>query len=231
MATTAAPQPLVVVGTGGNALDVLDIVAALECGAPRWWLAGALDDELPAGETWCGLAVLGRLSDAPRLAGRDGSLADAAFLNAIGSDRNHASRAEIVGRTGLSAERFATLVHPGASVSPRARLGRGCCVGFGVSIGGQVQVGDHAWIGPGCVVGHDSVLEPFAMMAPRSVVSGFVRLGTGSYIGSGAALRQRVTVGAGALVGIGAVVLRDVPAGAVVAGNPARELRRAPGNA
>lgn len=47
----------------------------------------------------------------------------------------------------------------------------------------------------------------------------------GASIGSGAVILPGVTIGEGALVGAGSVVTRDVPAGATVAGNPARLLR------
>jgi acetyltransferase-like isoleucine patch superfamily enzyme len=49
----------------------------------------------------------------------------------------------------------------------------------------------------------------------------------GASIGSGATILCGVTIGAGATVGAGSVVTKDVPDGAVVAGNPARVLRRA----
>jgi acetyltransferase-like isoleucine patch superfamily enzyme len=45
-------------------------------------------------------------------------------------------------------------------------------------------------------------------------------------IGSGATLLCGITVGEGAIVGAGSVVTRDVPPGAIVAGNPARILRK-----
>jgi acetyltransferase-like isoleucine patch superfamily enzyme len=44
----------------------------------------------------------------------------------------------------------------------------------------------------------------------------------GASIGSGAIVMCGVEIGAGALVGAGAMVVRDVPAGSIVAGHPAR---------
>ena len=45
-------------------------------------------------------------------------------------------------------------------------------------------------------------------------------------IGSGATLLCGITIGEGALIGAGSVVTKDVPAGAIVAGNPARVMKR-----
>lgn len=46
-----------------------------------------------------------------------------------------------------------------------------------------------------------------------------------AWIGFGVAILENIRIGAGAVVAAGAVVTRDIPAGAVVAGNPARIIR------
>jgi maltose O-acetyltransferase len=45
------------------------------------------------------------------------------------------------------------------------------------------------------------------------------------YIGSGATLKEGISVGDDSIIGMGAVVIRDIPAGCVAVGNPARIIR------
>ena len=51
------------------------------------------------------------------------------------------------------------------------------------------------------------------------------RIRNGASIGSGSTILCNVTVGANAIIGAGSVVTKDVPANAIVAGNPAKLLR------
>jgi acetyltransferase-like isoleucine patch superfamily enzyme len=67
---------------------------------------------------------------------------------------------------------------------------------------------------------------PAGLAAMASPTSGPVKIEAGAYLGYGCIVGPGVTVGRGAFVGEGAVVFDDVPAHAVVYGNPARVIRR-----
>lgn len=210
-------KKLVILGTSGNALDVLDIVEAINAHELIWRVAGVLDDGHAEGDLFAGLPVLGGLAAASRLS-------DCWFVHAIGSDTSYRRRAELAAKTGLEANRFATLVHPQACVSSRAKLGHGVCVNFGASVAGNVIIEDHAIIGPRVIIGHDSFIGAWSLVAAGAIVSGAVRVGRACYIGAGSSVKQKVMVGNEALIGLGAVVVHDVDGGTTVVGNPARLL-------
>lgn len=94
-----------------------------------------------------------------------------------------------------------------------------------VSIHPNSHIGKHFHANIYSYVAHDCVIGDFVTFAPRVNCNGGVKIGDGCYIGTGAVLRDHITIGAGATVGMGAVVTKDVPAGAVVVGNPARHLK------
>jgi sugar O-acyltransferase (sialic acid O-acetyltransferase NeuD family) len=213
-------RPLIILGTGGGAHDVLDVIEAINACRPTWDVVGFLDDVRPRGSRHLGLEVLSPLAEARRHG-------ECSFVNAIGGDKSYRFLPKILASTGLGADRFATLIHPGASVSHRARLGRGVLVNHGVAVGGGAVVGDCITLGPGSIVGHDSVIGDHSVLAPGAVLSGLVVVDRNCYIGARAVIRQGLRVGEQALVGMGAVVVREVDAGATVVGNPARPLRRA----
>lgn len=214
-------QPLIIIGTGGNALDILDVVEAINRAAPTWYVAGFVDDSRATGSQYTGHPILGGLRDAGRHGG-------CLFVNAIGSDKSYRKRPDIVAQTRLGPGQFATLVHPLAAVSSRATVGPGTCVNAAAVVAGGVTIGSHVWIGAGCVVANDASVEDYAMLGPRAVVSAAVRVRSTAYVGTGACVRQRTTIGERALVGLGAVVIADVGPATTVVGNPARVLVRPP---
>ncbi|GII80754.1 transferase [Sphaerisporangium rufum] len=217
-----APIPLLIVGAGGFARETAQAVHAVNDAGPAWELLGHLDDD-PArhGTVVDGVPVLGPAALAA-------ARTDARLVVCTGSPRDYASRARIVARLGLPPERYATVVHPGASVARSCSLGPGTVVLAQAVLTAAVTVGAHVAVMPHVTLTHDDVVGDFATLAAGVRLAGGVHVEPGAYLGAGALVRESRTIGAGALVGMGSVVTRDVPAGQVWAGVPARFLRPAP---
>nr|MDT0658405.1 acetyltransferase [Micromonospora sp. DSM 115978] len=221
-------RDLVIVGAGGFARETAAAVHAVNQVSPTWRLRGFLDDD-PAlhGTVRAGLPILtgtGALTD-PEPGGPD--LAGAAVLVCVGNPRDYAARRRVVRRLGLPADRYAAVVHPTAHVGAGSRVGPGSVLLAGTVLTADVTVGAHVAVMPQAVLTHDDRVEDYVTIASGVRLGGGAVLAEGAYIGAGALLREGVTVGAWSLVGMGSVVLRDVPAGQVWAGNPARKLRAA----
>lgn len=123
-------------------------------------------------------------------------------------------------------------------------IGEHCTIGSYVDIEGDVVIGHHVSLQSGCYITRGVVIEDEVFCGPRVVTMNdkrishrrpglsFVQEGPliqrGARIGGGAVLLPRITVGSNALVGAGSVVTKDVPPGAIVAGNPARIIGTVP---
>ena len=213
---------LIILGTGGNCLDILDAALAANRHAGRtvYECAGFLDDNAAVhGQKIAGAPVLGPLKEAARFP-------DCVFVNGIGSPDSFWRKADILRTTGLAAERFETVVHPLASISSLAQLGHGCVALAGVAVGARASIGDHVILLQGAIVSHDCHVGDYGCVASGACLSGAVDVAASSYIGANASLRGGVKIGTRSLIGIGSVVLEDVSENTVVVGNPARVLRR-----
>jgi sugar O-acyltransferase (sialic acid O-acetyltransferase NeuD family) len=119
-----------------------------------------------------------------------------------------------------------TVTHPSAIISTSASLGRGSIILAGAIINPDAVLGANVIVNTGAIVEHDCVLGDHVHLATGACLAGSVILGNGSHVGIGASVRQGICIGARAVVGAGAVVVKNVPDGVVVAGVPARILKR-----
>jgi acetyltransferase-like isoleucine patch superfamily enzyme len=114
-------------------------------------------------------------------------------------------------------------------IQKNAKIGKKCKISSHTFICEGVTIEDNVFIGHGVMFINDAY--PRATTAEGELQSEkdwkveTTVIKRGASIGSGATILCNVTVGENAIVGAGSVVTRNVPASAVVAGNPARVLR------
>ena len=116
-----------------------------------------------------------------------------------------------------------TVVHRTAFVAGDARLGAGSQILAGSVVAVDCTLGQACIINTGATVDHECRLGDGVHVCPGAHLAGCVTVGELAMVGTGAIILPRVNVGARAIIGAGAVVTRDVPPGATVVGNPARE--------
>jgi len=147
------------------------------------------------------------------------------------------SRAEVAEGASVGAR---TQVWQFAIILPGARIGSDCNINCHTFVEGGAVIGDRVTLKPGVYVWNGVTLEddvfcgpnatftndkvPRSRQRPAEFATSFVR--KGASIGAGAVILPGITIGEGAVIGAGAVVTRNVPAGEIWAGNPARQLRQ-----
>lgn len=121
---------------------------------------------------------------------------------------------------------FASLISPQARISATAAIGEGAFIQWNAHVSAGVNAGRFVRVNVGANLMHDVIVGDFSTIAPDASVLGCVHIGSQCYIGANSTILPGITIGDGAIVGAGAVVTRDVDPMTVVAGNPARILKR-----
>lgn len=120
-------------------------------------------------------------------------------------------------------------------IQKKAFIGKRCKISSHTFICEGVTIGDNCFIGHGVIfindkhprsVNKDNRLETEADWADRFLNT---KIGNNVSIGSNATILGGITIGDRAMIGAGSVVTKNVPAGQVWAGNPARMLKAAEG--
>jgi len=203
------------IGAGGHAKVLLDILRLMNV----YHVVGLLDPGC-VGTSVGDVPVLGGDELLPRLHAEGIA---AAFIG-VGGVGDNALRSKLFEKVQAAGFTFINVIHPAAILAPSVQLGQGAAIMAGAIVNPDARIGDNVIINTGAIVEHDCEIASHAHISPGAVLCGGVRVGMGAHIGAGATVRQYVTIGERAVVGAGAVVVKDVEAGIMVVGIPAKPI-------
>jgi sugar O-acyltransferase (sialic acid O-acetyltransferase NeuD family) len=205
--------PIVLVGGGGHASDVLQAVEAVNDARPTYHVVGVLDDSDVDPRRFAGRGVthIGSISELNSI--------DAAYVLCLGWPWTRAAMFRRIGTDGCPAP---PIVHPAADVGVGVELGVGSVVLGHAHLSPLVRLGAHGLVSYNASIGHESTFGDHVSVMPGAAVGGGVAAGHRVLVGSGAVVRESVRLGDDVRIGAGAAVVGEVGDGLTVVGVPAR---------
>lgn len=125
-------------------------------------------------------------------------------------------------------------IEPGAVIREGALIGKDCVIMMGAVINIGAEIGQNTMVDMNAVIGARAVVGKNCHIGAGAVIAGVLEPPSKTpviiedhvFVGANASVLEGVRVGRGSVIGAGAVVRKDVPPGMVVAGVPAREIRK-----
>ncbi len=203
-------KELYIIGAGGHGQVVLD--CAREAG---FEIGGFLDDdENLVGKFIQGIKIIGKVALAKEI--------DGFIVVAIGDNYK---RKEIVESLMFDDSKFATVIHPKATIGSNVEILPGSMILGGVVINTSTVIGRHTILNTSCSIDHHNRIGDFVHIAPGVHIGGTAEVGELSFIGLGTSVINNVKIGREVVIGAGSVIIRDVPDFVTVVGNPGRIIK------
>lgn len=206
---------LIIYGAGGFGKETAVLIEQINQRNKRWNLLGFYDDAKPVGEQVGAYRVLGA-SDQLNLSPEE--------LDVVIAVADPHVRRQIKSKIKNPRLNFPAIIHPDVAVHSSCRVAEGSIVCANVLMTADVKIDSFVIVNLACTLGHDSHLGSFVSLMPAVNISGYVTLGEGTFVGTGATLLQQLTIGANCIVGAGALVTHSFGDGKKIVGMPARSI-------
>lgn len=212
-------KKIVIIGAGGFAREVFDVLEACNQEKPSYDVLGYIVDAQYGAQ---GTIV----NERPILGDLDWLREHVHDVFAICGVATPHYRRRLVLRAKEMGCKFSTVVHPSAVLTRWVGMGEGIVITAGCILTNRIRLANHVHVNLDCTIGHDVILEDYVTLAPGVHVSGKVTFEEGCYIGTGANIVERIRVGAWSIIGAGSTIIRDVPPNTTVVGVPGKVIKQ-----
>ena len=210
---------LFIVGTGGLAREMAQLVLQINTIEKKWHFSGFIsetEEEIGRSNKWGSV-----VADDKRF------LEDELEADVIIGIGHPAVRKKICETYRKFKERlhFPNIIHPKANFeTAKITIGMGNVITCGCTFTTDITLADFNLFNLHSTVGHDAIFGSYNVINPSCNISGSVEIGSSVLLGTGCQILESVKIGSGSRVGAGAVVTKDVKIGTTVVGIPARQL-------
>jgi sugar O-acyltransferase (sialic acid O-acetyltransferase NeuD family) len=206
-------KEILVYGASGHAKVIIDIIEK----EGRYKIMGIIDDNPEiTGKKLLGYEIIGGFEKLEENK-------DCRVIIGIG---DNITRKKIYEKVTRSGHEFIRAVHPSSQIGRDVSISLGTVVMANATINTGSHIRKNVIINTGATIDHDCVIEDFVHISPGVHLAGNVTVGELSHIGIGASIVQGIHVGKNTVVGAGAAVIENVPDNVVVAGVPARVVKK-----
>ena len=210
---TTLKKPVAIVGYSGHAFVIIDILLS----AGR--LVTAYCDQEAKEFNPYHLEYLGKESDVIN------KLKKFDFFACVGhngiQEKIHTNLCQYLGNP-------INAIHPSAVISSSVKMGDGIMIAANATLNPLVEIGRGVICNTSTSIDHECIIGDFTHIAPGAVLCGNVKVGRNTFIGANSVIRQGIIIGDNVTIGAGTVVVKDIPDGATVVGNPAKNLVKRP---
>lgn len=207
-------KELIIVGAGGFARELLQWVKDINKIENRWVIKGFIDDNPNALKGYdCDFQVIGNIQDWKPSENEEFALAIAAPK----------IKEKVVKILKSKNARFADIIHPNARICEFSIHGEGIVMYPGSALCPNSKVGNFVTL-LSSPIPHDAVVGDYATISSHCGITRGNYIGRRSFLGDHVSIMPEKKIGDDAYVGIGSVVIRNVPSGKKVFGNPAKVI-------
>ena len=210
-ASCGSPSPILLIGGGGHALSLLEIMDP---------------DDYPAGYSSpepSGRMPLPWIGDDDTLRGKyPPGTARLVCAYVYGGRPDLSVRRKLI--ESFPGYSFPTVIAPSAIVTPSSLVGEGTQIMHRCVIN-RATIGNHCIVNTGAIVEHDCQTEDNVFIGPGAILGGEVSIGSDSFIGLGATVRNGVKICSGAVIGMGTDVMTDITKPGIYVGHGKRLIR------
>lgn len=119
------------------------------------------------------------------------------------------------------------LIHPDVLATMKVTYdGEGINIFARTSLMPCSRIKSFAYLNVHCVIGHDTVVGEYTSFSPGALVMGNCSVGKSTYVGVGAATREKIHIGKYCVIGANATVVTDIPDYSMAVGSPAKVIRK-----